>query len=42
MKHYRCKDCGTGYSTVGEIMPSPINWDDGHECELIEVEGSRI
>jgi hypothetical protein len=42
MKHYKCKDCGTRYSSVGEEMPPPINWDDGHKCKLIQVEGSRI
>lgn len=38
MKGYRCKTCGTGYSTTGEdVPPSPV-WADGHTCEMVEVE----
>jgi hypothetical protein len=38
MKSYRCKECGTGYSTTGDVAPPSPNWDDGHVCEMIEVE----
>lgn len=37
-KAYRCRDCGTGYSTTGNEKPPTPNWSDGHECELVEVE----
>ena len=38
MKGYRCKKCGTGYSTTGEdVPPSPV-WADGHICDMVEVE----
>lgn len=35
---FRCKKCGTGYTTTGNEIPPVINWDDGHKCVLIEVE----
>ena len=35
---FRCKECGTIYSTAGEHVPPSPNWDDGHVCEMIEVE----
>lgn len=35
---FRCKECGTGYSTTGNDVPPSPNWDDGHVCEMIEVE----
>ena len=38
MKGYRCKKCGTGYSTVGKDAPPSPRWADGHVCEMIEVE----
>lgn len=38
MKGYRCKECGTGYSTTGDTPPPSPRWDDGHVCEMIEVE----
>ena len=34
---FRCKHCGTGYSTTGNDVPPTPNWDDGHKCELVEV-----
>ena len=34
---FRCKNCGTGYSTKGNDVPPSPNWDDGHVCEMIEV-----
>ena len=37
MKGFRCKECGTGYSTTGDDVPPSPNWDDGHVCEMIEV-----
>jgi hypothetical protein len=37
MKGFRCKGCGTGYSTTGDDVPPSPNWDDGHVCEMIEV-----
>ena len=38
MKEYKCKTCGTGYSTTGkDTPPSPV-WADGHTCEMIEAE----
>ena len=38
MKAYRCKICGTGYSTTGDSPPPSPNWADGHVCEMVEVE----
>lgn len=38
VKAYRCKICGTGYSTTGDSPPPSPNWDDGHVCEMVEVE----
>ena len=38
MKGYRCKECGTGYSTTGDTPPPSPNWADGHKCEMVEVE----
>ncbi len=38
MKAYRCKECGTGYSTTGDVAPPSPNWDDGHKCVMVEVE----
>ena len=35
---FRCKGCGTGYSTTGDDVPPSPNWYDGHVCEMIEVE----
>jgi len=35
---FRCKSCGTGYSTTGDDVPPSPNWDDGHVCEMVEVE----
>tara|TARA_R110000796_G_scaffold181330_1_gene297902 strand:+ start:40652 stop:40987 length:336 start_codon:yes stop_codon:yes gene_type:complete len=35
---FRCKECGTGYSTTGEDVPPSPNWDDGHRCVMTEVE----
>lgn len=35
---FRCKECGTGYSTTGDDVPPSPNWDDGHVCEMVEVE----
>jgi len=37
MKSFRCKECGTGYSTTGKDTPPTPDWDDGHVCELSEV-----
>lgn len=38
MKAFRCKSCGTGYSTTGDVAPPSPRWDDGHVCEMVEVE----
>ena len=38
MRGFRCKDCGTGYSTTGKDVPPSPRWDDGHVCEMVEVE----
>ena len=38
MKNYRCRGCGTGFSTTGDKAPPSPNWDDGHVCKMIEVE----
>ena len=35
---FRCKECGTGYSTTGNDIPTAINWYDNHKCKLVEVE----
>lgn len=35
---FRCKECGTGYSTTGNDVPPSPNWKDGHICEMVEVE----
>ena len=34
---FRCKSCGTGYSTTGDDVPPSPNWADGHVCEMVEV-----
>lgn len=34
---FRCKKCGTGFSTTGDDVPPSPNWDDGHVCEMKEV-----
>ena len=39
---FRCKECGTGYSTTGKDIPPSPNWDDGHVCDLIEVESFMV
>lgn len=38
MKAFRCKGCGTGFTTAGDDIPPSPNWDDGHVCEMVEVE----
>lgn len=38
MKAYRCKECGTGYSTTGDSPPPSPKWADGHVCKMVEVE----
>ena len=35
---FKCKECGTGYSTTGNGAPPSPRWDDGHVCEMVEVE----
>jgi len=35
---FRCKHCGTGYTTTGNDVPPTPKWADGHVCELVEVE----
>lgn len=35
---FRCKTCGTGYSTTGDDVPPSPPWADGHVCEMVEVE----
>ena len=35
---FRCKECGTGYSTTGNDIPISPKWDDGHVCDLVEVQ----
>ena len=37
-RSFRCKSCGTGYSTTGKDAPPSPRWDDGHICEMVEVE----
>jgi len=37
MKRYRCKECGTGYSSVGNDIPPSAPWSDGHVCTMTEV-----
>ena len=37
-KAYRCKSCGTGYTTTGKDAPTSPRWNDGHVCEMAEVE----
>ena len=37
MKGYRCKTCGTGYSSIGDDVPPSPEWRDGHVCEMVEV-----
>lgn len=34
---FRCKGCGTGYSTTGEDVPPSPSWADGHVCIMSEV-----
>ena len=38
MKGYRCRECGTGFSTTGDTLPPSPRWDDGHVCEMVEIE----
>ena len=38
MKRYRCKECGTGFSTTGNDVPPSPTWADGHVCVMSEVE----
>lgn len=35
---FRCTVCHTGYTTTGNDIPPGIHWNDGHVCELEEVE----
>lgn len=35
---FKCKYCGTGYTTIGDNIPPSPRWDDGHVCKMIEVE----
>jgi len=37
-REFKCKECGTGYTTVGNDVPPSPNWADGHVCEMAEVE----
>lgn len=37
-KTYKCKTCGTRYSTNGDIPPPSPKWDDGHVCEMISLD----
>ena len=39
---FRCKSCGTGFSTTGDDVPPSPNWDDGHVCEMIEVKSKIL
>lgn len=39
---FRCKTCRTGYTTTGKDIPPGIKWDDGNECELVEVESFMV
>jgi len=40
MRRFRCKECGTNYSTTGTEIPSTPKWDDGHVCNLLEIYGA--
>ena len=37
MKKFKCKKCGTSYSTPGKNPPPSPRWADGHVCEMKEV-----
>lgn len=37
MKKFKCKTCGTNYSTPGKNPPPSPRWADGHVCEMEEV-----
>jgi|TARA_R110002050_G_C8743981_1_gene498363 hypothetical protein len=34
---FRCKECGTGFTTKSDRIPPSPNWKDGHVCEMVEV-----
>jgi len=38
MRSFRCKECGTGYSTAADRVPPSPRWADGHICEMVEVD----
>ena len=42
IKTFKCGECGTKYSTPGNIPPPSPNWDDGHVCIMMEVVESLI
>jgi hypothetical protein len=31
---WKCKNCQTVYYSEAGVKPPPINWSDGHKCEL--------
>jgi hypothetical protein len=33
---FRCKTCGTNYTTEGKDVPPTPKWSDGHNCDLVE------
>ena len=37
---FRCKSCGTRYSTTSNDVPPSPKWADGHICKMIEVESN--
>ena len=41
-KTFKCGECGTKYSTPGNIPPPSPNWADGHVCIMMEVIESLI
>ena len=42
IKTFKCGECGTKYSTPGNIPPPSPNWADGHVCIMMEVVESLI
>tara|TARA_R110000803_G_scaffold78744_5_gene143995 strand:- start:716 stop:1183 length:468 start_codon:yes stop_codon:yes gene_type:complete len=36
-RKFRCKECGTGYTTPEIDAPPSPNWADGHVCTMDEV-----
>lgn len=34
---FKCEECGTEYTTLGNDTPTSPRWDDGHVCIMKEA-----